>query len=334
MPKDNMMRAVQIGQDHKVSIIETGIPQLLPDEVLVKPGAGGICGTDLHILHHGFPGTKYPVIPIHEFAGHVVAVGQDVTKFKEGDFVAVDPNVTCGTCRWCASGRPNLCANLTPTGVARPGAAAEFVAVPARNTFPVSTELSPAIAALIEPLACVLHAISSSEGVKGRSVAVLGGGTMGFLASLVASQFGAERVLLSDPVTGKREIATAAGIREAISPNQLGTEKFDVVIEAVGLPQALAQAFQIVEKTGVLVQVGVHNEGARFPIDPFKIYEREIKYVGSNSCADKFGQAVDVISDIRDKAALIIGKSYEVWDFEKASEHMSAGESIKTQLVF
>ena len=157
---------------------------------------------------------------------------------------------------------------------------------------------------------------------------------MGFLAALVVSKFGAERVLLSDPVTGKREIATAAGIREAISPGQLGTEKFDVVIEAVGMPQALAQAFQIVEKTGVLVQVGVHNEGAQFPIDPFKIYEREIKYVGSNSCADKFGQAVDVISDIRDKAALIIGKSYEVWDFEKASEHMSAGQSIKTQLVF
>ena len=129
------MKAIEITQDHKISIVEREVPEIYLNDVLVKPTRCGICGTDLHILQHGFVGTHYPCTPGHEFGGHVVAVGRDVKGIKEGDFVAVDPNVVCGECRWCKAGRPNLCVQLTPIGVGRFGAAAEFVAVPARNAF-------------------------------------------------------------------------------------------------------------------------------------------------------------------------------------------------------
>ncbi len=299
-----------------------------------RPCSCGICGTDLHILRHGFPGTNYPVTPGHEFAGHVVALGRGAKGLREGDFVAVDPNVVCGACRWCKAGRPNLCLQLTPIGVGRPGAAAEYVNVPARNAFVVEESLGGDLAALIEPLACVLHAVESSQGVGNRTVLVFGGGTMGLLIAIMAQVSGASRVVLADPAPGKRAIAGRAGITETVDPATLGAECFDVVFEAAGVQPALESAIGLVEKTGVLVQVGVHDADAMVAFNPFKIYEREVRIIGSNSCADKYAEAVDVMSDIRERAALLVGQSFPVWDFSAAVDSMATGQSIKTLLNF
>ncbi len=328
------MKAVLITQDHKISVIERDVPTIGPDEILVKPVCCGICGTDLHILQHGFVGTHYPVTPGHEFAGHITAVGRDVRGLKEGDFVAVDPNVTCGTCRWCKAGRPNLCIHLTPIGVGRPGAAAEFVAVPARNAFVVKESIGDGAAAMIEPLACALHAVESSKGVKDRSVLVLGGGTMGMLIALSAKTQGAGSVAIADLSEAKLGIARKAGIADARHPSALSEDKFDVVFEAAGVPRALAQAMEVLEKTGTLVQVGVHDADKTAPFNPFLLYEREQTFVGSNSCAEQFEPAVDFIQDIKDQVGLLIGDAFDVWDFETAVTSMEKGLSIKTQLRF
>jgi 2-desacetyl-2-hydroxyethyl bacteriochlorophyllide A dehydrogenase len=331
---EGKMNAVRITQDHKISVIETTIPKISASEVLVKPVCCGICGTDLHILRHGFVGTNYPVTPGHEFAGHVVAVGSEVRNVKEGDFVAVDPNVVCGTCRWCRAGRPNLCIHLSPIGVGRPGAAAEYVATPSQNAFKVNEAIGHGIAALIEPLACALHAVESSQGIKDRHVLVVGGGTMGLLIALTSKAFGAGSVTLSDPATAKQNIARQAGIEDARGPESLDGELFDVVFEAAGVPAALKQALQSIEKTGALVQVGVHDADAIASFNPFKLYEQEFRFIGSNSCADKFAAAVDLMADIRDKASLLIGESFPVWSFAEAVQSMEAAKSVKTQLRF
>jgi len=328
------MQAVSITKDHTIRVIETPVPVLAAGDVLVKPCSCGICGTDLHILRHGFPGTNYPVTPGHEFAGHVVALGPDVKDLREGDFVAVDPNVVCGTCRWCKSGRPNLCLYLTPIGVGRSGAAAEYVSVPSKNAFVVKEGLGGELAALIEPLACVIHAIDSSQGVKNKTVLVFGGGTMGLLTAIMAQVSGANRVVLADPAPNKLAIAKSAGISEGVDPDTLGAECFDVVFEAAGVQRALEKAMSLVEKTGVLVQVGVHDEDALVSFNPFKIYERELRIIGSNSCANKYAEAVEMMTDIRERAAVLLGESFSVWEFAKAIDSMATGQSIKTLLHF
>jgi 2-desacetyl-2-hydroxyethyl bacteriochlorophyllide A dehydrogenase len=277
---------------------------------------------------------NYPVTPGHEFAGYVAAVGRAVTGVREGDFVAVDPNVICGSCRWCMAGRPNLCSQLTPLGVGRPGAAAELVNLPATNAYAIKETIGGALGALIEPLACVIHAVDSSQGVKDRTVLVLGGGTMGLLTAIMTDVSGASRVVLADPSAIKRELAKQAGIKDTVDPSTLGAEFFDVVFEAAGVRPALENALKLVEKTGVLVQIGVHDEDAIVGFNPFKIYEREIRIIGSNSCADKFAKAVEVMSDIKDRASVLVGRSYSVWDFSKAVDGMASGESIKTLLHF
>ena len=328
------MRAVIITEDHKIGVVERELPKLGPEDILVKPSRCGICGTDLHILRHGFVGCNYPVTPGHEFVGHVVSVGRDVRGVKEGDYVAVDPNVVCGTCRGCKAGRPNLCLHLDPLGSARPGAAAEFVATPVRNAFVVKESLGDGVAALIEPLACAMHAVESSGGVKDRRVLVIGGGSMGLLTAMTARARGAGAVTISDPSPAKQDIARRAGIGDARSPGDFAGEAFDVIFEAAGVPRALSQAMELLEKTGTLVQVGVHGASETASYSPFLMYEREQTFVGSNSCADQFEPAVDFIDDIKAEAELLVGDTFDVWDFEAAIESMDTGGSIKTQLSF
>ncbi|TCQ95401.1 alcohol dehydrogenase catalytic domain-containing protein [Neorhizobium sp. JUb45] len=328
------MQAVRITQDHQISVIETTVPSVSDDEVLVRPTCCGICGTDLHILRHGFVGTNYPVIPGHEFAGHVVATGKNVRNVKSGDFVAVDPNVVCGSCRWCQSGKPNLCIHLTPIGVGRAGAAAEYVSVPGRNAFKVNETIGSDVAALIEPLACALHAVDSAQGIPDRQVLVLGGGTMGLLIAIAAKQAGAGKVTLADPASAKLAIARNVGVDLAVLPSELGDERYDVVFEAAGVAAALDQGLKLVEKMGAYVQVGVHDEHAQASFMPFKLYEHEVRMIGSNSCADRFAAAVELMPEVRDKAKLLIGESFPVWSFDAAVQSMTAGKAIKTQLSF
>jgi len=328
------MKAVRITEDHKIDVIERDVPTAGPGEIIVKPTRCGICGTDLHILHHGFVGTHYPVTPGHEFAGHITAVGRGVRSLKEGDFVAVDPNVVCGHCRWCKAGRPNLCIHLTPIGVGRPGAAAEYVAVPAQNGFLVKDNVGDGPAALIEPLACALHAVESARSVRGRNVLVIGGGTMGMLIALASNAQGAGSVAICDPSPAKLEIAKRLGIEDARHPSGLRGSLFDVVFEAAGVQPALQQGIGLLEKTGTLVQVGVHDADKTAPFNPFLLYEREQTFVGSNSCAEQFAPAVEFIQDIKAEADVLIGQTFDVWDFGAAVESMGKGISVKTQLRF
>lgn len=330
----NMMKAIEITQDHTISIVERAVPEISSYEVLVKPTRCGICGTDLHILQHGFVGTHYPCTPGHEFGGHVVAVGREVKGLREGDFVAVDPNVVCGECRWCKAGRPNLCVQLTPIGVGRFGAAAEFVSVPARNAYRVKSSIGDSAAAMIEPLACALHAVESAQGIGGCNVLVFGGGTMGMLIALAAKAQGAGSVAIADPTAAKLKIAQQIGVPIARAPSEFSGDLFDVVFEAAGVTGALAQAMGLLDKTGTLVQVGVHDADKTVPFNPFLLYEREHKFIGSNSCAKQFEPAVDFIEDIKSATEVLVGRTFSVWDFEAAVKSMTSGEAVKTQLRF
>lgn len=328
------MRAVRIESNHEIGIVEVPEPVAKHDEIVVRPLACGICGTDLHICEHGFPGTNYPVTPGHEFAGHVLAVGREVKGVREGDFVAVNPNVTCGICEWCREGKPHLCDALTPIGVGRAGAAAEQVAVPGKNAYVVREDIGHGVAALIEPLACALHAVESSQGVKDRRVLVIGAGTMGLLIAIIARQFGAAEVTVVDPNAAKHQIARDVGAHKVATPEQIEGERYEVVFEAAGAMPALRQALKHIRKTGVLVQVGVHHVEATVDINPFTVYEHELRIIGSNSLANQFPAAVDLMVDIAQQARKLIGDTFSVWDFATAVQKMASGHSVKTQLRF
>ena len=157
-----------------------------------KVGACGICGTDLHIADGEFPPTPYPIVPGHEFAGSVVALGTGVdTGLAEGDRVAVDPSLFCGYCAPCRAGRGNLCANWGATGDTVDGAFAELVAVPARNCYRMPEDTTWQQGAMVEPVSCAVHGVRRLGVEVGESLLVVGAGPMGLLLTQLLVRSGA-----------------------------------------------------------------------------------------------------------------------------------------------
>jgi hypothetical protein len=162
------MRAVVADGHGGVELDERPVPRSREGWVVIAPVGTGVCGTDLHLIDGDYPHGRFPVVPGHEFAGYVTEVGPGVGGLAEGDYVGVNPNISCTVCVWCRRGAPNLCVDLLPVGVAVDGSCAEYVAVPSRTVVPLSASIEHRAAPLIEPFACVLHALERAPGWRGE----------------------------------------------------------------------------------------------------------------------------------------------------------------------
>src|SRR6201994_2342471 len=240
------MRAVVWEEPGKLSVSEVPDPAPGHGELIVKVGACGICGTDVHIADGEFPPTPYPIVPGHEFAGQVGALGGGVPpEWHGGERVAVDPSLFCGHCPACHAGRGNLCANWNAIGDTVDGAFAEYVKVPAANAYPIPDSVSDAQGALIGPLV-------------GDDVLVMGAGTMGLLLMQLLNRGGARSVAVVDRKASRLESATAAGA-PAVPAHvaDLDTGKVGVPGDATGPPAAIEAAFGRLDRGGRLLIFGV-----------------------------------------------------------------------------
>ncbi|HVG46638.1 MAG TPA: alcohol dehydrogenase catalytic domain-containing protein [Rubellimicrobium sp.] len=257
-----------------------GLPDPEParGEVLVQVAAAGICGTDRHILKGEFP-SRPPVVLGHEFAGTVVALGEDVTTHKVGDLVACDPNIACGTCPPCLLGRINLCENLVAVGVHRDGGFAEFSAFPAHRAIPLPAGLGLREAAFSEPLACCIHALDVAAIRPGERAIVIGGGVIGLLCVQLARLAGAE-VLLLTRSTDRRRIGEAVGAQASVATPEDARAYWargaDVVLECAGVGETVAEAPRLAARGGRVVVVGVLAKGETVAIEPFDLLVREV----------------------------------------------------------
>ena len=174
------MQAIVFPQAETIAVERVADPTPEPDEVVVQIARCGICGTDVHIYRNEYMST-FPVIPGHEFGGTGVEVGRDVTDVQVGARVAVDPNLYCGHCDYCRNEQANHCRNWQGVGITRPGAFAEYVAVPARACYRLPDTMTDLQAAFIEPLACVVHACKRLRIMPGEQALIFGAGPMGLL---------------------------------------------------------------------------------------------------------------------------------------------------------
>ncbi len=275
------MRAVQLRAVGDIAEVEVADPQPGDGEVLVRVLAAGICGTDRHLFKGEFPCAP-PVTLGHEFCGEVVAVGDGVT-LPLGTRVACDPNIACGTCDQCLSGRVNLCIRNVAIGIHRDGGFAEYATLPAHRALPVG-ELAPEVAAFAEPLACTLHGLDIGAPVPGERVIVLGGGVIGLLALQLARAAGAEVVLVTRQAEKRRlaesigATATAATLEEAMALLPGGA---DLVLECAGVAETVEMAPRLTRAGGRIVVLGVLPQGERVLIEPFDLLFREIRLLHS-----------------------------------------------------
>ncbi|MEU2358909.1 zinc-dependent alcohol dehydrogenase family protein [Streptomyces misionensis] len=327
------MKAAVITEPGIVELATVPDPTPGPREVVIKVAACGLCGTDLHILQGEFA-PQLPIVPGHEFAGEVVAVGAAVTELAIGARVAVDPSLPCLECHYCRIGRSNLCENFAALGVTAPGGAAEFVASPVANCVPLPDTIRTEDAALIEPLSCAIRGYDVLRGNLGAHVLIYGAGTMGLMMLQLAKRTGAASAHVIDINADRLETARQLGVSAAAaSADELDWPRgWDVVIDATGNTKAIQDALGRVAKGGTYLQFGVADYAARAVIEPYKIYNREITITGSMAVLHSYERAAELFAaDVIDPDVFISDR-LPLGAYPQAISRFQAGIGRKIQV--
>ncbi len=251
---------------------EVPVPELGINDVLIRVERASICGTDLHILKWDAWAAKTIPVPMvigHEFVGRVAAVGSNVADFQIGQLVSVEGHVVCGRCRNCLAGRRHLCAYTSGVGVNRPGAFAEYIAVPMSNVWAHNASIPLDIASIFDPFGNAVHTALSFP-VLGEDVLITGAGPIGLMAAAVVRHAGARYVVITDLNPWRLELARKLGVTKAIDPReqplkavqkQLGmTEGFDVGLEMSGNAQAFRDMLDNMCHGGRIAMLGIPSE--------------------------------------------------------------------------
>lgn len=295
------MRAAVIHGPDDLRIEERGLPDLGPEDVLIEVDRCGICGTDLHLVLEGWarPGT----IPGHEYAGRLAALGTDIDDLAVGEAVVAEPSRTCGTCAGCRAGRPSLCVDQEREG-GWDGAFAEYVRVHRQQIHRVPEGLPMETAALTEPLAVALHALTRGGAAPGQRVLVTGAGPLGLLAVAALNALHGVEAVVSEPSPSRRARAAAVGacatldpgkLTGPVLPTELVAEPFDLVLECSGAAPATTGALGQLAAGGTLVVVG---SGLEPPVlDSNRVLLHELTVTGSfNYDAGGFDAALALLA--------------------------------------
>ncbi len=319
------MRAVQITAPGQLGAVTLPDPEPGPLDVVVEVAGCGICGTDLHILDGEL--APFPVVPGHEFAGAVVAVGRDVTGLRVGDNVAVDPAVTCGRCSHCRHGRSNQCEAPDVIGVSVPGAAAELVRAPAANCVVVPEGIDPAGAALIEPLACAVRGFDVLQGALAAHVLIYGAGTIGLINLQLAQRTGAASVSVVDTNPARLETARLLGCSAAAtSADELERPGgWEIVIDCTGVAAAIEDGIGRIATRGTFLQFGVSSPDAVVRIAPYRIFRDELTIVGSNSALHSFERAAELFFEGFVDPEVLVSERVPLDEYGAAVERVRRG---------
>ncbi len=331
------MRAVIIQGPRKVQLAEMTRPVPKEGQVLVRVRVCGVCGTDVHIYKGEYLG-DYPVIPGHEFAGEVVEVGPGVKGFERHDRVAVEPNISCGSCRFCRLDEPNFCENWRAIGVTKPGAMAEYVVVPASAAFAIG-DLSYEEAAFMEPLSCVLHGMEKLDVRSGESVLVIGAGPVGLLIGQVARASGAARVVFADRVASRLERAAelvadrVADTSESWQPAET-PGGYDAVIEAAGAPPVFERSIDLVRHGGRILVFGVAPRDAAARVRTFDLFRKGLSVLSSYTSVRNSEQALELLRNGRVRVDRLVTHRLPLDGFEEAMELLADPEgTMKVQIL-
>src|SRR5712691_7533167 len=301
--------------------------------------ACGICGTDQHIFEgHFFP--SYPLIGGHELAGEVIALGPRVeTAAREGDRVAVDPSLFCGTCFFCQRAQGNHCLNWNAIGVTRDGGFADYVVAPTANVYPVG-DMEYEVAAFIEPISCVVYGLQRLRLPLGANALIYGAGPIGLLMLQLVKHGGASTIAVVDMKGEKLSLARTLGAHETVlagsSADDALTEisplGFDVVIDCTGVPSVVEHMFTHVRKNGKLLFFGVNPPEAQISISPYDVYAKDLEIYGSFALRYTFHDAVALLESGAVDVRPLLSDRFPIERFPEALELAGSGEAFKVQI--
>jgi len=341
MPK----AAVLIGkQDFRFEDIP--IPELAEDEILVKPKAVGVCGSDIDMYRGVYSGLwKLPVIPGHEFAGEVVKVGSGIKNIIPGDKVTSEEILWCGYCRSCKAGFPNFCENVQELGFTVPGALAEFVKIEMKYAHKLPPNVSYEAGSLVEPTSVAYNAIFVQGGglSPGDFVVVFGAGPIGLL-SMILSRTAGTQVAVVEISEKRRNMAKSLGADYTLNPKDMDVVKevkaltdgygANMAIECSANEMVVPNAVECLRFRGKAILVGMLEKPST--INGVTFVRKGISLVGSlgHSGHDTFPHVIDLIArGVIDPSALITNK-FELDEITAALDQASKrDESMKITIL-
>lgn len=304
------MKAVLVGEDGSVSVVELPVPRIGPGDALLRTRAAGICGSD---LLSWYVRRKAGSVLGHEVAGEIVEVGPEVAGFSVGDRVAPHHHAACGECAECRNGRAVHCREWKSSAL-DPGGMAELVRIPAdnlaRDTLTVPPAISDEEATFVEPLATVGKAFRRGGFTPSQSLLAVGLGTTGQLAIRLAKSLGASRVAGADRVASRLALARESGAAEVFDVSReplaaVGAEPFDFVFVGPGKADVIEAALVAVAPGGTLLAFTMASPDERLTLSPHDLYFREVRIVPSYSAGP---------DDMREALALLAARRVEVSD--------------------
>lgn len=291
------MRVNVMSRPGVAAVEHRALPAVGRGNVLVRVGAVGVCGSDVHWFRHGRIGdltVSAPLVLGHEASGTVVGVGDGVEESLLGLRVSVEPQVPCRRCRQCHSGRYNLCPDMRFLGTPPiDGAFAEYLAGPADFVYPVPDGVSDEAAALLEPLSVGVWANQKARVGAGARVLVTGGGPIGLVAAQVALAFGAGEVVVSDVSPQRLEAAESFGARAVDARGDLGSD-YDAFLECSGAQAAISAGIRATGRAGAVVLVGMGPAEVTIPLSV--VQQRELRVTGTFRYANTWPLALDLVS--------------------------------------
>lgn len=250
-------------------LADSPLPEIGPNDLLIKIKKTAICGTDLHIYNWDEWAQRTIPVPMtigHEFVGVVAEIGSEVSGFNIGDRVSGEGHITCGHCRRCRAGRQHLCRNTIGVGVNRTGCFAEYLSLPARNAYKIPDAIPDDIAAFLDPLGNAAHTALSFD-LVGEDVLITGAGPIGLMAVAIARHVGARHVVITDVNEYRLELARKMGATLAVNTQKITLgevmrqldmrEGFDVGLEMSGHPLAFNDMLKHMVHGGHIALLGI-----------------------------------------------------------------------------
>lgn len=324
-------------------MVDSPMPEMGPNDLLIKIRKTAICGTDMHIFNWDEWSQKTIPVPMvvgHEYAGEVVEIGSEVAGFKRGDRVSGEGHITCGHCRNCRAGRRHLCRNTTGVGVNRQGAFAEYLVIPAFNAFKIPSNISDDMAAIFDPFGNAVHTALSFD-LVGEDVLVTGAGPIGIMAAAVAKHAGARYVVITDVNDYRLALAKKMGVSRAVNVNaeslkdvmnELGmTEGFDIGLEMSGVPSAFRDMLDKMNHGGKIAMLGIPPQDVSIDWNKVIFKGLTIKGVYGREMFETWYKMVSLLQSGLDLSP-IITHQLPVDDFQKGFEIMGSGQSGKVLL--
>jgi 6-hydroxycyclohex-1-ene-1-carbonyl-CoA dehydrogenase len=339
-----MKAAVFHGPEAGLKVEDIAVPQIGPDQILVKVAACGACHTDLHYLEHGVPTFKKPPIVLgHEASGIVEEVGVDVDNVKAGQRVLIPAVLTCGKCRFCRMGRENICSDMKMLGNHFDGAYAEYVAVPSKDVLDLPEAIPIEDASIIaDALSTPYHAVKNRAQVRpGDTVVVFGCGGVGINAVQLSAAVGAS-VIAVDINERKLQWAEELGAAKTINASKVdrvskAVKKLtgggaDIAIEVIGNPRTIEEAFESVRIGGRLCVVGYTHE----PISIIggKIMFKEIEIVGSLGCPPgEYVPLIRMVESGKIDVTRLVTHRFGLHEIQGAFDVMKEGASLRSIVI-